>query len=271
MSTTGWFMRTERLVPSELFSATDTEANEIALGLLQIGSLPSGPWNDPTAPGLGSAEKEMLAEQWGIHDRADWLGMIDHLTTVRRRRHAWMLHLAVRNDLDTALGRVPTTKEWLTAIAAEGGDQHDARPFVGGIEHIEQEVRRRVGKEIVTPDLYVRTLDAYALGQAVAMTTWGVALGYTDVTEARRIIHRINADARPSFVSWADFGLSYVAGRVMHWSDGNLDEDSFEKYGDPWTVFASASSAKHNGPWATMPWPATIDQRSRRRHQYRIT
>lgn len=271
MSTTGWFARPQRLAASELFSTTDTEATEIALGLLQITSLPSGPWNDPTAPGLGDDEKTLLAEQWGIHDRADWLGMIDHLTTVRRRRRAWMLHLSVRNDLHTALGRVPTANEWLAAIAAEGGDEHDARPFARGIEHIEQEVRKRVGKEIVTPDLYVRTLDAYALGQAVAMTTWGVALGYADIAEARRIIRRISVDTRPSFVSWTDFGLSYIAGRVMHWSDGTLDEDSFEKYGDVWAEFAAAASAKRHGPWATLPWPASVDQRSRRRHQYRIS
>lgn len=267
MSPSAWFTftRPQRLTPSGQFSATDLEANEIALGLLQIGSLPSGPWNDPTAPGLGAEEKTLLAEQWGIRSRADWLGMIDHLTTVRRRRHAWMLHLAVRNDLDTSLGRVPTAEEWLAAIAAEDGDVRDARPFVIGIEHIEWEVRRRVGKEVVTPDVFVRTLDAYALGQAVAMATWGVALGYADVAEARRIIHRINADARPSFLSWADFGLSYIAGRILHWSDGNLDEESFEKYGDVWSDFATASAAKRNGPWATLPWPVTIDQRSEHR------
>lgn len=265
MSPTSWFSRPQRLAPSERFSSTDTEANEIALGLLQISSLPSGPWNDPTAPALGADDRALLAEQWGIHSRDDWLGMIDHLSTVRRRRQAWMLRLAVRNDLDTALGRVPTSKEWLGAIAAAGADERDARPFVAGIEHIEREVRRRVGAEVVTPDIYVRTLDGYALGQAVAMTTWGVALGYADVGEARRIIHRINVETRPSFVSWADFGLSYIAGRVMHWSDGNLDDESFEKYGDAWTTFATAATAKRKGPWATLPWPAVIDQRSSHR------
>ena len=69
---------------SELFSTSDTEANEIALGLLQISSLPSGPWNDPTAPGLGAEEKALLAEQWGIHDRADWLRYVQ----------AQLLHMA---------------------------------------------------------------------------------------------------------------------------------------------------------------------------------
>ncbi len=265
MSPSVWFTRPQRLMPSERFPTADAEANEIALGLLQINSLPSGPWNDPTAPSLGPDDKAMLADQWGIHSRADWLGMIDHLSTERRRRQAWMLRLAVRNDLDTALGRVPTTREWLAGIIAEGGDPRDAMPFVAGIERIEREVRRRVGREVVTADVYVRTLDGYALGQAVAMATWGVALGYADVAEARRIIHRINVDTRPSFASWIDFGLSYIAGRVMHWSDGILDAESFEKYGEVWTDFATAVMPQRNGPWAALSWPTTIDQRSRDR------
>ncbi|MEV7610741.1 DUF1266 domain-containing protein [Microbacterium sp. NPDC089320] len=265
MSPTSWFTRPPRLAPSERFSTADTEANEIALGLLQITTLPSGPWNDPTAPGLGPDDQALLAEQWGIHSRDDWLDMIDHLCTVRRRRQAWMLRLAVRNDLDTALGRVPTAEEWLARIVAEGGDDREARPFVAGVEHIEHEVRRRVGKDVVTADVYVRTFDGYALGQAVALATWGVALGYSDMTEARRIIHRVNVDARPSFVSWVDFGLSYIAGRIMHWSDGILVEESFESLGDVWTDFAAAVMPRRGGPWGALPWHATVDQRSRDR------
>lgn len=257
-----WGLPTSKVTSSSGYATDDLAASEIALGYLQIRTLPSGPWNDPTAPELGDAEGRMLAEQWGIHGREDWLGMIDHLTTVRRRRPAWMLRLGVRNDFTTAVGRVPTTREWLDAIAAEGGDEHDARPFIVGIEHIEREVRRRVGKDIVTPDLFVRTLDAYALGQAVAMATWGVALGHADVAEARRIIHRISVEARPSFVSWADFGLSYLAGRIMHWSDGTLDDESFAKFGDGWNDFKEAASAKRHGPWAMLPWPAPIELRS---------
>ncbi|MGJ0390432.1 DUF1266 domain-containing protein [Microbacterium sp. CGR1] len=260
-----WVLPAPRVTTSSSHSTDDAAASEIALGYLQIRTVPSGPWNDPTAPELGEDEGRMLAEQWGIHSRTDWLGMIDHLCTVRRRRHAWMLHLGVRNDLATALGRVPTTREWLDAIAADGGDEHDAHPFVVGIEHIEREVRKRVGKEVVTPDLFVRTLDAYALGQAVALTTWGVALGYADVAEARLIIHRISIKARPSFVSWADFGLSYLAGRIMHWSDGTLDDESFAKFGDGWSDFKEATSTKRNGPWAMLPWPAPIELRSAQR------
>ena len=254
-----WILPATKVKPSARFSAVDNEANEIALGFLQISTLPSGPWNDPTAPALSDAEKQMVAEQWGVHSRADWLGMIEHLTTVRRRRHAWMAHLAARNQLAITLGRVPRSTEWLAAIAAEGGDDRNARPFVTGIEQIEREIRSHVGSEIVTPELFVRTLDAYALGQAVAMVTWGVALGHADVAEARRIIHRINVEARPSFVSWADFGLSYLAGRVMHWSDGELDGESFAKFGDGWSDFKAAAAPKRGGPWATLPWPATVE------------
>lgn len=264
MSPSAWFSSAPRLTASELFSATDADATAIAIGLLQIRTLPSGAWNDPTAPGLGPREREMLIEQWGVGTREDWLGMIDHLSTLRRRRPAWMLHLAVRNDVAIAVGRAPEAAEWLAAIGEDGGDERDARPFVDGIVHIEHEVRRHVGADIVTPELFVRTLDGYALGQAVAMTTWGVALGYADVEEARSIIRRIHDDARPSFVSWADFGLSYLAGRIMHWSDGDVDETAFEKFGDGWADFRAAS--RRGGPWATLAWGTALDARRSSRH-----
>ncbi|MFJ4223862.1 DUF1266 domain-containing protein [Microbacterium sp. NPDC089695] len=249
-----WIIPAAKVKPSEAFSTDDVEANEIALGFLQIRNLPSGPWNDPTASGLGDREKSVLVDQWGVHSRQDWLDNIERLTTVRRRREVWTLYLAVRSELATSLGRAPKSKEWLAAIVAEGGDKRDARTFVTAIEYIEREVRKHVGKDVITPDVFVRTLDGYAIGQAVAMTTWGVALGHGDVAEARQIIHRINVDARPAFTSWADFGLSYIAGRVMHWSDGAVDEKSFEKYGDGWSDFAAATTQKRNGPWATLSW-----------------
>lgn len=138
-----WILPPTKVKPSARFSAVDLEANEIALGFLQISTLPSGPWNDPTAPALSEAEKQMVAEQWGVHSRADWLGMIEHLTTVRRRRHAWMAHLA-----------------------------------------------------------------------------------------------------------------------AMHWSDGELDGESFAKFADGWSDFRAAAAPKRGGPWATLPWPTTVDVRS---------
>jgi hypothetical protein len=249
-----WIMPAAKVKPSESFSTTDREANEIALGFLQIRNLPSGPWNDPTASGLSDGEKKVLVGQWGVHTRQDWLDNIERLTTVRRRREMWVLYLAVRAALGERLGRAPKTKEWLNAIVEEGGDKRDARTFVAAVEYIEGRVRKLVGKDIVTPDVYVKTLDGYAIGQAVAMTTWGTALGHGEVAEAREIIHRINTEARPGFTSWADFGLSYIAGRVMHWSDGRVDEKSFEKFGDGWSDFKAAATEKRNGPWATLSW-----------------
>ncbi|MFF3026108.1 DUF1266 domain-containing protein [Microbacterium sp. NPDC057944] len=249
-----WLMPGFKVKADEKFSTTDTEANEIALGLLQIVNLPSGHWNDPTASILGDREKKVLVDQWGVPTRQDWLDNIERLVTVRRRREMWVLYLAVRAQLAEQLGRVPKAKEWLNAIVTEGGDKRDARTFVTSIEYTEGLIRKRVGKDIVTPDLFVKTLDGYALGQAVGMTTWGVALGHGDVAEARQIIHRINVEGRPAFSSWADFGLSYIAGRVMHWSDGKVEEKSFDKFGDGCVDFQAAATAKRNGPWATLSW-----------------
>lgn len=249
-----WILPDAKVKASPDHPTTGTEADEIALGFLQIVNLPSGHWNDPTASMLGEREKKVLVDQWGVHTRTEWLANIERLTTVRRRREVWVLYLAVRGDLADRLGRTPKAKEWLAAIVQEGGDKRDARTFVTAIEYAEGQVRKQVGKDIVTPDVFVRTLDGYALGQAVAMATWGVALGYAADAEAREIIHRINVDGRPAFHSWADFGLSYIVGRVMHWSDGAVDEKSFEKFGDGWSDFKAAASAKRNGPWATLPW-----------------
>lgn len=249
-----WILPAAKVKPAEQFSTTDAEANEIALGFLQISNLPSGPWNDPTASGLSDREKSQLVDQWGVHSREEWLANIERLMTQRRRRETWVLSLAVRAATAERLGRTPKAKEWIAAIVSEGGDKRDARTFVTSIEYIESQVRKRVGKDIVPPRLAVTTLDGYAVGQAVAMATWGVALGHGDVAEACTIIHRINVDARPAFNSWADFGLSYIAGRVMHWSDGQVDEKSFEKFGDGCSDFSAAATAKRNGPWATLSW-----------------
>ena len=199
-------------------------------------------------------EKKQLADQWGLHSRQDWLDNIERLMTVRRRRDPWVVSLQLRADLATQLGRVPKTKEWTTAIVEAGGNKRDARTFVAAIEHIEAQVRKLAGKDIVPADAFVKTLDGYALGQAVALTTWGVALGFGDVAEARQIIHRINVEGRPAFDSWVDFGLSYIAGRVMHWSDGNIGDKTFDKLGDNWSDLKAACTEKRNGPWAALSW-----------------
>ncbi|MFB7844234.1 DUF1266 domain-containing protein [Microbacterium sp. NPDC056052] len=249
-----WIMPAAKVKPSEAYSTDDREANEIALGFLQIVNQPSGPWNDPTASALSAGEKKRLVEMWGVATREEWLAGIERLVTVRRRRDVWVTCLAIRAELAGRLGRVPKSKEWTAAIIEAGGDKRDARSFVAAIEGVETQVRKLVGKDIVTPDVYVRTLDGYALGQAVALATWGVALGHADVPEARAIIHRINEEGRPAFSSWADFGLSYITGRVMHWSDGVIGEKTFDKFGDGWSEFKAASTAKRNGPWASLPW-----------------
>lgn len=248
-----WLLPASKVKADESYSTTDAEANEIALGFLQIVNLPSGYWNDPKASILGDREKKILVDQWGVHTRQDWLDNIERLVTVRRRREMWVLYLAVRANLAEQLGRMPKAKEWLAAIVAEGGDKRDARTFVTSIEYSEAQTRKRVGKDVIPADVFVKTLDGYALGQAVGMTTWGVALGHGDMAEAREIIHRINVEGRPAFGSWVEFGLSYAVGRVMHWSDGEVDEKSFEKF-ESCNDLQAAASPKRNGPWATLSW-----------------
>ncbi|GAB3598196.1 DUF1266 domain-containing protein [Microbacterium tumbae] len=250
-----WILPDAKVKPSAEYPTTGTEANEIALGFLQIHNLPSGPWNDPTASGLTEREKRNLVEQWGVATREAWLANIERLVTDRRRRDLWVSYLAVRAEAGHALGRAPKTKEWLQAVTDAGGDKRDAKAFIAAIELLEQETRKAVGKKEIPADAFVKTLEGYAFGQAVALTTWGVALGHADVDEARSIIHRINEEARPLFSSWHEFGLSYTVGRVMHWSDGNLTDKTWDKLGASTAIdFAAGVSEKRQGPWAALPW-----------------
>lgn len=230
------------------------EANELALGYPQIANIGSGEWNDPTAGGFTDRTRAHIADQWSLHSHEDWIANVERLLTDRRRREPWVISLEVRAELGRALGRVPKTREWTKAIIDAGGDKRDAQFFVAAIEYIEQETRKRAGKGAIPADVYVKTLDGYALGQAVAVATWGVGLGLGTVEEARQLIHRANVEARPLFGSWAEYGLSYVAGRAMHWSDGRLDENSWRKYGDAAGEVARALDAKQQGPWAQLPW-----------------
>ena len=171
----------------------------------------------------------------------------------RRRREPWVALLAVRGALGARLGRAPKAKEWVAAVVEAGGGKREAAAFAKAVESLEQQARK-AAKGTIPADDYVTTLDGYAYGQAVALTTWGVALGHGTVDEARQIIHHVNDAARPSFRSWSDFGLGYVVGRVMHWSDGRPDEESFDKWGDSAMQVAAALTEKRGGPWSALPW-----------------
>ena len=251
----GWLLPGAKAKPSADHPTDGPDANEIALGFLQIHNLPSGPWNDPTASGLTDREKRTLIDQWGVPTREEWLAAIQRLVVDRRRRDVWVSYLAIRADLASTTGRAPKKKEWVQAAVEAGADKRPAATFVDAIETLERQVKKAAGRNTIPAETFVTTLDGYAVGQSVALATWGVALGYADVTEVRGLIHEINLAARPAFRSWPDFGLSYAVGRVMHWSDGALNDKTFDKFGESTASdLGVALSEKRQGPWATLPW-----------------
>jgi len=237
------------------FPVDGREANELALGLLQVRSEPGALWNDPTASYFTVNDLKEVVSQWGVATREEWLAGIQRLVVGRRRRDHWQIYLTVRTDLTQRLGRAPKTREWLAGIIEVGGSgKRDDKAFVTAVHDIEARVRKAVGKSVLPLSVVGTSFDGYALGQAVALTTWGVALGHSDEAEARRIIREINATARAEFTSWAHFGLSYNLGRIMHWTDGSPDDKTYEHLAVPVREFKTASTAKLNGPWAALPW-----------------
>lgn len=242
---------------SDDFPADSREANDLALGFIQLQN-PMIDWNDPTATEIASSKssQKALAKQWGLNTRDDWAENVQRLIGNRRRRTLWQELLGIRAGLAARLGRVPTSKEWLTAIREAGGSgKGDERKFVTGLMHYENKARKsaKKGGLFEAGDL-VTSLDGYALGQAVAVCVWSVGMGLITREESAQAIREINAIARAEFDSWAAFGRSYVLGRTMHWSDAEVEDEFETKQTFEMVAFARAMNGDRNGPWGNLAW-----------------
>lgn len=240
------------------FPTDGPEANRLALGLPQL--LNSGQyWNDPTASMVASSksQRKMLQDMWGLHSEQDVLDNIERLVTVRRRRDLWQQLLEIRGKAAAANGGGrPTPKQWLAAIQGAGGSgKGEERDFVNAVHYYEDEFAKITDKTMFGKNAPVITnFDGYSFGQAVAVATWGVGMGFITRERSAEIIRQINDIARPEFASWADFGRSYAIGKVMHWSEGRMDEKAASKFDDGARSMETALEAKNLGPWASLPW-----------------
>lgn len=227
------------------------EANLLALGFQQI--LNSGElWNDPAASTLSESQKRELARMWGLSSARDVVDNVERLTTERRRRALWQQLVALRARAAEANGgRRPSERQWIAAIKEAGGTgKGEERDFVRAVMYYENEF----GKKLFPANEPVVSFDGYALGQAVAVPVWGVGMGLISQADSMRLIEHVNGIARSEFESWAAFGRSYALGRVMHWSDGTMDEKQARRGADAVTAMQHALDGKRRGPWGLLPW-----------------
>ncbi|KKI16722.1 MULTISPECIES: DUF1266 domain-containing protein [unclassified Leucobacter] len=233
------------------FPVDTREANLLALGFQQI--LNSGElWNDPTASTLTAKQKQELARMWGLNSTQDVVENVERLTTQRRRRELWQQLLALRARAAQANGgRRPSERQWIAAIKEAGGTgKGEERDFVRAVNYYEKEL----GKKMFPANEPVVSLDGYALGQAAAVPVWGVGMGLISRADSMKLVEYVNGLARTEFDSWAAFGRSYALGRVMHWSDGTMDEKQASRGGDAVAAMQHALDGKRRGPWGLLPW-----------------
>lgn len=243
--------RFERLPRHQDYPTDSREVNLLALGLQHIAGL-GAPWNDPTASMLTAVEKQYLRQRWPLRSTADALLTVQDLVNERRRRPLWQRLLALRDEAAHANdGRRPSEQQWLRAIGrAEGTDESEAPGFVRAVHASEA----AIGPDLFPPDEPVVSLDAYALGQAAAVSVWAVGLGLLSRTDSLRLLEQINAAARSEFDSWAAFGRSSVLGLAMHSGDGVVDEPGLHATGAAAAVVRAALDGASRGPWAVLPW-----------------
>lgn len=245
------FARFSKLAYNKDFPVDTREANLLALGFQQITNAQNY-WNDPTASLSSTSSLHKLRDMWGLNSANDVYENVERLFMQRRRRELWQQLLALRAQAAQANGgKKPSSRQWLAAIKESGGTgKGEELEFVRAVEYYE----KAFGKKHFPAHEPVLSFDAYALGQAVAVCTWGVGLGLISREDSMRMIEEINRVARQEFDSWAAFGRSYVLGRAMHWSEGSADEDHAKQCREAVVAMEIALDAKQRGPWGLLPW-----------------
>lgn len=229
------------------------EANLLALGLQPL-ALMGADWNDPTASALSDAEKQHLQRSWQLDSTADVLIAAFELVNHRHQPVEWQRMLELRGRAlggsSQAAARTPTQRAWRTAIARDGIDDARARVFVDAIHGYEREI----GADADAPGEAVLSLDAFALAQAVAVSVWGVGLGFLSRAKSLRLIGHVNVIARREFGSWAAFGRSYAVGSAMFSSDGARTRRGSRQAAVASMIMRAALDPASDGPWAVLPW-----------------
>lgn len=238
------------------FSTEGPEANDLALGFLQIYNA-YGEWNDADGKNMREGkDAKRIREMWGLTSADAARANIERLMTNRRQRPLWQQLLVLRAEAAKQAGRMPSRKQWLAAITAAGGTgKGEERKFVDAVEGYEAGLTKS-NRKIFPSTAYVTDFDAYALGQAVAVSTWSVGIGLISREESAQHIRRVNEIARAAYPSWEDFGRAYIVGRAMHWSDGVGNEKQLEDATSALRDMQTALDPKVNGPWALLPWRA---------------
>lgn len=169
--------------------------------------------------------------------------------------------LALRAELADSLGRRPTKKEWLNEVKKHTQKvSRDAKTEIDMITYFESKFKKADNIALITDDVTVRNLHAFAYGQAVAVCVWGVAAGVVSEEEAVKTAKKISELAKKGYGSWQEYGQSYILGRACFFYDrfsGKDAEKAAEAQSDARSSYREAfapATAKNPGSWTRLEW-----------------
>ncbi|ARZ66089.1 hypothetical protein SMD11_0423 [Streptomyces albireticuli] len=222
-------------------------------------------WNTAHWHGMGyRGERERIADDWGVHDRDDWLAIEERLLDREVSPWYWDFVLGARHALTRAApgARVDperwrdTVESTLRVRAQETGTPTDDREFgefTGHLRALVGEILRYEARfradGLLPPDGTVRSVAAWDLGRASKMARWGRGARYATESEMRTAIERASAGARDVYDSWEEFSAGYVLGRCLHFDE--------ERFGSWYTTVLDAHRAlttDPDSPWRTVPF-----------------
>ena len=183
-------------------------------------------------------EREILAEAWGVTDRASMLiALYDLLTSGHRERFGEEVDLwGTLSDAD--------------ARADEAELREGAKRSDDGAEYLWRFRRVRAN------DRGIRSVDflAWDFVRFAMLVRSGATTGYLSEAEAVDLLIMIVPELREHYGSWQELGESFRIGRWYWNSQGGAGEASTDQH-DLSRQEALMSAAS---PWARLPWNAEV-------------
>jgi hypothetical protein len=212
-------------------------------------------WND-----LGDVydsyptDVERLRDSWNVTNRGEWLRRLEHLLKAVTTAPEPKFLLRIRAELAQGHGTRPPVDVWhRTAEAAlrhGGTPEPQAAAVLSLIGRILRYEARLQADGILPPYGFVRSVNGYDFGQAVAFARWGLGARFCEPAEAEQAVLRAGQACRETYGSWQEFAAGYALGAVLRGG-----EEDFEQGYD--SVLGPHRILSHDpgSPWRHIPWP----------------
>jgi hypothetical protein len=183
----------------------------------------ASPWNALDDPVRDyQANRETLADSWGVETAPDWSRQVDYLLAGLNVGPEADFVLNVRRALLRQQGHYDQLT-WENAVRDAARRRHgtltdsdDLVKLAGAVARYESRFRT---DGLLPRDAMVTSAFGYDFGRAVNLARWGYGGRFCDYPTAERIILRAGELCRQHYSSWADFSAGYALGRVLRFDE----------------------------------------------------